>query len=146
MIIPGPLRVVFDTNVVLSALLFRSGRLGWFREHWHSGGVAPLASNATAAELRRVLAYTKFGLQNLYQLEALAFYVAACSLINPGESCPVICRDAKDQAFLDLAQSGKADVLVTGDSDLLALVGQTDFAIETPEFYRARIARIDQTR
>lgn len=139
MIGPKPLRVVFDTNVVLAALLFRSGRLGWLRDHWHSGDVTLLASNATAAELRRVLAYTKFGLQNLYQLEAFAFYVSACTLINLTEPCPVLCRDAKDQAFLDLAQSGNADVLVTGDSDLAALAGQTDFIIETHEAYRQRI-------
>ena len=44
----------------------------------------------------------------------------------------------KDQLFLDLAQSGKADILVTGDDDLLALAGQTVFVIETPEEYRRR--------
>jgi predicted nucleic acid-binding protein len=46
----------------------------------------------------------------------------------------------KDQLFLDLAQSGKADLLVTGDDDLLALAGQMAFLIETPETYRRRIS------
>jgi predicted nucleic acid-binding protein len=41
---------------------------------------------------------------------------------------------------LDLSQSGKADLLVTGDEDLLALAGKTEFVIETPEEYRRRIA------
>jgi predicted nucleic acid-binding protein len=38
-----------------------------------------------------------------------------------------------------LAQSGKADLLVTGDRDLLSLAGQTAFLIETPDAYRRRI-------
>ena len=100
----------------------------------------PLASNATVAEFRRVLAHAKFGLQELYQLEALAYYLSACTMLDPSELCPVVCRDAKDQIFLDLAQSGKADVLVTGDADLLGLAGKTEFVIETPEEYRHRLS------
>jgi predicted nucleic acid-binding protein len=50
--------------------------------------------------------------------------------------CQQVCRDANDQPFLDLAQSGNADLLVSGDQDLLALSGQTEFLIETPEGYR----------
>jgi len=53
--------------------------------------------------------------------------------------CPQVCRDEKDQPFLDLAQSGRAELLVSGDNDLLALAGQTTFLIETPEAYRLRI-------
>jgi len=47
-----------------------------------------------------------------------------------------VCRDANDQPFLDLALNGHADLLVSGDQDLLALSGQTEFLIETPEAYR----------
>jgi len=46
------------------------------------------------------------------------------------------CRDKNDQPFLDLAESGKADLSVTGDRDLLALAGQTRFFIETPARHR----------
>jgi putative PIN family toxin of toxin-antitoxin system len=135
-----PLRVVFDTNIVLSAMLFRSGRLATLREHWHSGEVTPLASSATVAEFRRILAYAKFGLQDLYQLEALAYYISACTMLDPAVPCPLQCRDPKDQAFLDLAQSGRADIIVSGDGDLLALAGQTDFVIEKPEDYLRRVS------
>ena len=55
---------------------------------------------------------------------------------------PVQCRDATDQPFLDLAVSGGADVLVSGDEDLLTLAGQTAFAIESPEELRRRIAEL----
>src|SRR5262249_48764253 len=50
-------RVVLDTNVVVSALLFTRGATVRLREAWQAGEVLPLASRATAAELVRVLAY-----------------------------------------------------------------------------------------
>ena len=99
----------------------------------------PLVSGATAAELTRILAYAKFKLTAGEQLEALSGYLPYCDVVERVESCPVLCRDAKDQPFLDLAQCGHADVLVTGDEDLLALAGKTAFWIETPEAYRLRI-------
>jgi putative PIN family toxin of toxin-antitoxin system len=132
-------RVVFDTNVVLSALLFPKGRLAWLRSHWREGGAIPLISPATARELTRVLGYSKFRLSEQYLLELLAMYFPYSESLDPADKCPEICRDTKDQPLLDLAQSGKADFLVTGDEDLLALAGQTTFLIETPEEYRRRI-------
>ena len=133
-------RVVFDTNVVLSALLFTHGQLSWLVGHWQAGNCVPLISRATAEELTRILSYPKFRLTANEELEALANYIPYCEAVEIVQSCPVLCRDAKEQPFLDLSQSGKADVLVTGDEDLLALAGQTGFVIETPEEYRRRVS------
>jgi putative PIN family toxin of toxin-antitoxin system len=132
-------RVVFDTTTVLSALLFADGRLAWLRRHWRDGGSTPLISRATAAELTRVLGYPKFRLSQEDRRELLAEYLPYCEVIELTEECVSICRDENDQPFLDLAQSGKADLLVSGDQDLLALAEQTTFLIETPEAYRRRI-------
>ncbi len=133
-------RIVFDTNAVLSALLFTHGRLSWLVGHWQTGNCVPLLSRSTAAELARILAYPKFRLTAIEQLEALSEYIPFCEEVEVVRSCPLLCRDAKDQPFLDLAYSGKADALVTGGEDLLALAGQTAFLIETPEEYRRKIA------
>jgi putative PIN family toxin of toxin-antitoxin system len=99
----------------------------------------PLLSRATAAELARILAYPKFRLTADEQLEALASYIPYCEAVEIVKSCPVLCRDAKDQPLLDLAQCGRADLLVTGDEDLLVLAGQAEFVIESPEDYRLRL-------
>jgi putative PIN family toxin of toxin-antitoxin system len=131
--------VVYDTNTVVSALLFAHGRLAWMRAHWRESGAIPLISRVTAAEVNRVLAYPKFRLTPEDRLELLGDYLPHCETIEVGESCGAICRDPHDQPFLDLAQSGKADVLVSGDQDLLALAGQAPFSIETPEAYLQRI-------
>jgi putative PIN family toxin of toxin-antitoxin system len=125
-------RVVFDTATVVSALLFANGRLAWLRQHWRDGGSMPLISRATVAELTRVLAYPKFRLSQDDRRELLAEYLPYNEVIELTEECVSACRDENDQPFLDLAQSGKADLLVSGDQDLLALAGQTTFLIETP--------------
>lgn len=133
---PERLRVVFDTNVVISALVFTDGRLAWRRAHWREQRSVPLVSQGTAAELKWVLGYRKFKLSPEYQIELLSDYLGYCEIIRVTGACPIQCRDVRDQLFLDLAQSGKADLLVTGDDDLLVLAGQTGFVIENPEEYR----------
>ena len=55
-------RVVLDTNVLLSALLFYQGSVAWLRHAWQSEAIRPLASRDTTEELIRVLAYPKFKL------------------------------------------------------------------------------------
>ena len=117
------LRVVVDTNVVLSALVFGGGRLDALRFAWQRGQFAPLASSPTVSELIRVLAYPKFRLSAADQQELLADYLPYCTTVNLPEALPntLQCRDANDLPFLHLALAGKADFLVSGDADLLSL-------------------------
>jgi uncharacterized protein len=96
----------------------------------------PLISRATTQELTRVLGYPKFGLSLEDRRELLAEYLPYCKIIEQIRKCPITCRDAKDQPFLDLAYTAKADLLVSGDRDLLILSGQTSFRIVSPEAYR----------
>ncbi len=119
-------RVVLDTNIALSALVFAQRRLGALRDAWQSARCRPLLSQATAAELVRTLAYPKFRLSAEAQQELLADYLPYCSIVpmpaRPPRTPP--CRDPFDVPFLQLAVAGKADFLVTGDRDLLALAGE----------------------
>ena len=57
----APLRVVVDTNVLLSALLF-GGQPGRLRDLWVEGRIVPLVSQETFAEFSKVLYYPKFDL------------------------------------------------------------------------------------
>lgn len=136
------MRVVFDTNVVVSALLFSKGRLSWLRSHWQSGEVVPLTSKKTADEIIRVLSYRKFRL-DVSEIEALlADYLPFTEAITvlPCKSSRQ-CQDKDDQKFVDLALQGPAQVLVTGASDLLSLdMGVT---IEAPAQYRNRVLNLN---
>ena len=126
-----PWRVVLDTNVVVSALVFTRGPAVRVRQAWHTGEVLPLASRATVAELVRVLAYPKFRLSAEDQVELLGDYLPAATVVSVPEPPPAVppCRDPHDLAFLHLAAAGRAYALVTSDADLLALAGQTPWRI-----------------
>jgi putative PIN family toxin of toxin-antitoxin system len=118
-------RVVLDTNVVLSALLFGAGPAARVRQGWQSDQFVPLASTATAQELVRVLGYPKFKLAAAEQEELLADFMPWVQVVrvpDPPPSVPA-CRDPFDLPFLHLAVAGRARALVSGDRDLLALAG-----------------------
>jgi uncharacterized protein len=120
-----PPRVVIDTNLVLSALVF-GGSTAKLRLAWQDDLLTPLASKTTVTELIRVLAYPKFKLTKSEQEDLLADYLPFCETVLMPKILPVIpeCRDPFDSPFLVLALVGKADYLVTGDRDLLCLADQ----------------------
>jgi len=121
-------RVVLDTNVVLSALVFRGRAAGQVRQAWQRELVLPLASTATVQELVRVLAYPKFGLSQPEQDELLADYLPYAETVRIPQPPPKVpeCRDALDLPFLQLAVAGKAQVLVSGDRDLLVIAAELE--------------------
>lgn len=134
-----PPRVVIDTNLVLSALVFAGGRLAPLRLAWQAQRVLPLVSRATAAELIRTLAYPKFKLPAHEQEELLADYLPYCKTARIPSVPPATprCRDASDVIFLELALTAKADALVSGDKDLLSLADQLACPILSAEqFFR----------
>ena len=134
---PAPRRVVLDTDVVLSALVFGGGTSARLRQAWQGSHCLQLVSTATAQELIRVLAYPKFRLTADQQRELLADYLPWAASVRIPQPPPAIpaCRDPFDAPFLHLAIAGKADALVSGDKDLLALAGRGRFAILAPSAF-----------
>ncbi|MCY4622508.1 MAG: putative toxin-antitoxin system toxin component, PIN family [bacterium] len=128
-----PPRLVVDTNVVLSALLFWRRSLSWMRRAWTSEQLVLLVSRRTAAELLRVLCYPKFGLDDEEREHLLADFLPWCEAVAVPEGLPVPdCRDPNDRPFLELAVHAGADALVTGDRDLLSLASIFSIPIVTP--------------
>ena len=123
-------RVVLDTNVLVSALVFRAGAAAQIRQGWLSGRVVPLASQATVQELMRVLAYPKFHLSSAEQDELLADYLPHVQTVRiPKQTFNLPhCRDVLDMPFLQLAVAGKAKVLVSGDHDFLSMSAEFERA------------------
>jgi putative PIN family toxin of toxin-antitoxin system len=119
------LRVVLDTNVVVSALLFERGPLAWIRTAWQTRLIQPVVAEPTVRELMRVLAYPKFRLNALELEQLLADLLPWCETWT----APIVfaeqqVRDPKDQIFVDLALTARMSALVSGDADLLALNDQ----------------------
>ena len=116
-------RVVLDTNVLVSALVFRTGNPAALRTAWQAERIRPMASHETASELIRVLAYPKFQLTDIEREDLLAEYLPWCESITvPANIVVPEIRDPDDRMFLRLALAGQADALVSGDQDLLSLM------------------------
>lgn len=129
-----PVRAVLDTHVVLSALVFGGGAAGQVRRAWQQGAMLPLACTATVQELVRVLAYPKFRLSQAEQQELLADYLPYTETVRIPQPLPAVpaCRDAMDMPFMLLAVAGKAQVLVSGERDLLAIASEFEQASGCP--------------
>jgi len=118
---PTDQRFVLDTNVVVSALLLKqSVSRQAFDRAFELGQV--LLSWATISELNDVLSREQF---DKYVLEEerkkfLAAFVHEAVLVEVTETV-TDCRDPKDNKFLELAVSGNATCIISGDKDLLVL-------------------------
>lgn len=125
---------MLDTNVVLSALVFRSESAHRLRDAWQRGACRPVVSTATAQELLRVLACPKFRLSADDRRELLADYLPFVTSVRIPVPAPTVppCRDPHDAIVLELATAARARLLVSSNRDLLALAGQVKFEVVTP--------------
>ena len=131
------MRVVLDTNVLISAILLK-GRLSRFRELWKSGTLSPVLSKETFQEFKMVLSYLKFSLSKneikaIIEDEILPYF----EVIDIKEKIDGVCRDPNDDMFLAVAFNARAPYVVTGDKDLLALRKYKSIEIVSPQEYLA---------
>jgi len=115
------LRVVLDTNVFVSALLFR-GEVSKFVRWWQEGKIVPIVTRETYHELSIVLTYPKF------QLSAEEIKAVLSEEVLPYLDVTEVTHhvkgmspDPEDGKFLSCAVSGKTIYLVTGDKKLLSM-------------------------
>jgi uncharacterized protein len=115
------MRVVLDTNVVVSALLFKTA-LSKIIDLWQRGAIIPAISKETFQELQTVLAYPKFALtpdeiRAMLEGEILPFF----EVIEVREDVKGICADSADDKFLACALATSSDYLVSGDKAVTEL-------------------------
>lgn len=114
------MRLVLDTNVLVSASLKRVSTPA-LAVHLAQETGALLKSLDTERQVFEVLARPYFaGLIDAETQTWLRTLIAAAELITIAERIAA-CRDPTDDKFLELAVSGRADAIVSGDTDLLAL-------------------------
>jgi putative PIN family toxin of toxin-antitoxin system len=133
------LRVVFDTNVIVSAMLlplsvYRRALDRALREG------RPLISAATTTELDEVIHRPRFDkyLSEEERIDFLTALVHEAELVNVAEKV-TDCRDPRDNKFLELAVSGRATHIVTGDSDLLVLHPFRRIIVVSPSAFLALV-------
>ena len=129
---PAKPRFVFDTNAVISAVLLKqSVSRRAFDKALDEGEL--LVSVETIDELDRVLKREGFDryVTEQERLEFLAVLLREATLIQVDVHIGA-CRDPKDNKFLELAVTGQADCIVSGDQDLLVLHPFRGVPIVTP--------------
>ncbi len=113
--------IVLDTNVLLSALLFK-GRTARIVDLWKNHTIRPLFSRETFLEFTAALRYPKFGLTSkemraIIEEEVLPYF----DVVQIAEEVRNVCSDPDDDKFLSCALCGNAELIVTGDRSFLAL-------------------------
>jgi len=114
-------RIVVDTNVLVSGLLF-DGKPGELVKLWKKGRIVPLCSKEIIKEYLRVLAYPKFQLTKseidfLLTHEILPYFEVLT--VRPGK--PFVTMAPSDDKFIWCAIEGRAEVIASGDEHLLNL-------------------------
>lgn len=112
---------VIDANIIVSAFLAKEGKARHALDKAQTDGVV-LMSVEVLSELEKVLSRPKF---DKYLIVAerkslLARLIKTVQFVDIAETVK-ICRDPKDDKYLELAVNGKATYIVSGDSDLLVL-------------------------
>ena len=117
------MRVVLDTNVLLSGLAYPGSIPGRIVSRWRSGGLEVVLSHYILDELRRVLPKLRHrhGLSDAEVADLVDCLAFECELVDPAAAPEPRLADPWDQAILGTLRASGADYLITGDKALLAL-------------------------
>lgn len=115
---PRPL-VVIDTNVWLDILYWHDALATALERAWRSGAVTAAVTHACLVELADVIVRSKFAIAPEGQIRMLQQVLDGSLLVAPCPACGIVCKDADDVKFLDLAVAVRADALITKDKVLL---------------------------
>jgi putative PIN family toxin of toxin-antitoxin system len=137
-------RAIIDTNVFIAGLLWR-GSPHVLLEHARVGTLAVISSSTLIAELADVLGRVKFVATLTKTSTSLERTIAEvrqlAELIDPPPLDRPVCRDSTDDHVLALALSANADMVVSGDDDLLVLGSFANIPIVTPAEAVQRLVR-----
>jgi putative PIN family toxin of toxin-antitoxin system len=112
-------KVVFDSNIYVSALTLRGGRADAAVQKVIAGEVQLVISKSIVGEVLGVLAH-KFD-RNVEELARVAVFLSdLAEVVTPRRTVHVLADDP-DNRVLECARAGRADVIVTGDRRMLAL-------------------------
>lgn len=121
-------KVVLDTNVLISAILF-GGNPRQILEKAIRGGIRLCLSGPILDELSGVLRRPKFDYSPERVQIILTELTGIADFVNPSETIPLVLEDPDDNKILECAVEAKANHIITGDSHLLKLSRYRDIEI-----------------
>lgn len=139
------LRVVLDTNVLISAILF-GGPPRQVLEKVIAGELECSLSLALLDELRDVLRRPKFGFSARMALTIIEELSAICQIVSPTQELEIVEADPDDDRVLECALETKADFIVSGDAHLLDLGFYGDIRIVSSSDLLAYLEKQSRSR
>jgi putative PIN family toxin of toxin-antitoxin system len=119
------LRVVLDTNVLVSGLAYPDSVPGRILRAWREGGLDVVLSRYILDEMVRVLPrLSRIGLSQTEIRDLSDSFMFQADIVEPSDERDETLRDDFDQAVLGTLRAAQADYLITGDKDLLALASR----------------------
>ena len=120
---PADLAVVLDTNIWISGIFFRRDIPARILAAWRDHRFEIVVTPDTLAELETQLRQKtiQFGADPALANEWLDYVRTYARQVPPAGVAAGVCRDPKDDQFLDAAVSGGAQYIVSGDKDLQTL-------------------------
>ena len=131
------MRVVADTNVLVSALIFPGGPPEAVYRLALEGQIELVTSRPLLVELGRVLT-EKFGWLPDRAEEAVAQLIRVAEIVEPGETIADIEADPADNRVLEAAAEGGVDAIVSGDHHLHALQSWRGTVVQSPAAFLER--------
>lgn len=131
------MRVVLDTNVLVSAIFFR-GVPGRILAAWSEDRFDMVASVDILTEYRRVVARLERRFPSVAAQPLLDLIIRECHLVEPVPVAASACNDPDDLKFLGCALAGRARCIVSGDRALLRASGFEGIEVLTPTAFARR--------
>ncbi len=131
------MRVVIDTNVMVSAVL--GGSVGAVLDHWRSDRSTLVVTDAIVREYVEVLRRPKFALPPDVIDTVIAYVFHKAEFVYAAEEVALITADPKDNRFLEAAVASDADSIVSGDQHLLSLASFRGKPIITARSFLERL-------
>jgi putative PIN family toxin of toxin-antitoxin system len=130
-------RVVLDTNILVSAILF-GGKPRLILDDVIAGRIACFLSSEILDELNAVLQRPKFGFTAIQRLDIIDELRRTCEIIQPSSALSVQITDPDDRIILECAIDANADYIISGDTDLKRLHPFNGIQILAPALYLER--------
>jgi putative PIN family toxin of toxin-antitoxin system len=143
------MRVVLDTNVLVSRFLVPNGKSAHIIHYWETGFFQLLVSKPIREECRGVLNRGRIRRRYSYTDEELDRYVTSLGVqavtVEPGIKLQVVYADPDDNAIVECAVAGSADFIISGDAHLQDLGNYSGIPILSPAVFLLLLAQEEET-
>ena len=133
------MKVVIDTNVFISSAISTKGAPAQVFNKWLNGAFELIVSDAIMNEYRTALRYEhvrkRHGLTPSQMEKLIDDFLSGVTLVTPTEAAHSVADDPDDDKFLECAQAGGAEFVISGDKHLLNLKEYKDIQILSPSAF-----------